>query len=255
MADLTQIGTGTITSGYTFFGNRGDIGLGLAGTDGRPYTLAQMKALALKQQSWEQQLQLLSVSSDIFSAGVTETVESNAADGVTIPNAIGMRISTGGQNSVHTMPVTDPATGRPIPGSGRLLGNERGMNMRFIQAYYNEQKYAIATQTRGVRYNYENAFGMYEKATVVLQNFWKETKGRQKRQCLVEWYPDELLTDNPGVTLTQHLNPNWIMNGVSVVTAKTDPNGTPIWNQDVDLFMDRVGEALITAGQNQYGIA
>lgn len=214
-------GSQTITAeqgnGFVRFGNKGQIGLELNASDSRPYTLAQQKVEGgLKQQSWEQALQILSTTNDVFEVGMADAEINYANMGISIPDAIGMRMSAGGQNSVHTFPVLDPITGLPIAGTTSLQGKEKGQNMRYVQAYYNEVKDGLATEQYGVGYNYENAFGMYENATNQLTKYWAETKGRMKRECLVEWYNRELTVNNPGATLTQHLNPNWFINGNSV---------------------------------------
>lgn len=249
MANLATIGSGDINA--TYAGNTGVFGpkgneVNNFGDATRPYDIATQEATALIQQSWEQDLRILSTTDDVFETSMTDVEGSYATKGLSIPNSIGVRLTAGGQNSVHTYPVLNPLTGKPISGTGSLLGNEKGQSMRFVRAFYNEVKDGVAVQTYGVGYNYDNAFRMYEKVTTQLTKYWAETRGRMKRQALVEWYNEEVLIDNPVIAdgTELHLNPNWFIVGSSVVDGKTDDNGVPLWDEDRAVFADRVGAAI-----------
>lgn len=219
-----DIGANDLTNGNVFYGAQGQEVKSYAADATRPYDVDVYK------ETWEDTLQLLSTSNDIFEQGMSDTIGVYGNEGVSLPDSIGMRISSGGDKTKHTFMVLDPLPGLPGAGNESLLGNEKGQNQRQFNAFYNEVKDGISVLQYGVDYNYKNAFGMFERATGQLAKYWSETKGRMKRECLVEVYNRELSDNNPalsgtydaGTNGTQGLNPNWIINGVDPVAANAD---------------------------------
>jgi hypothetical protein len=245
MADpIVKVGTGEAT------GFPRNLGVDMTKNTPRNYSYEDMKATELLQQKWETELRELSTLDDVLSKGMTLVRNSYSTDGIAIPDSIGMTITSGGQNTVHTFPVLDALGGHPLAGNASLQGKEKGQSMRFVKAYYNEEKDGVKVQTYGVAYNYENAFGMYEKATSQLTKYWAEVDGRQIRECLVQWLNREVVENNPYVTVSQHLNPNWVAPGThGALAGVSDDMGMPIWNEDLPTFTHNVATTLIKSAE------
>jgi hypothetical protein len=266
MATALIPGTGTTHTGHKVFGPNGNLVKDFGTTTATPYGLAtQDVAEGLTQNSWDQKLEILSTENDILDFSIGDT-EGNYYDGkITLPNSIIMTLTAGAANAVHTFPVANPLVGRPLAGTADLLGHEKGQSQRYINCFYNEVKDGVAVTKYGVAYNYDNAFNLYEQATPQLTKYWGETKGRMKRQCLVEQFNEEIFVNNP-VTLPfsdTHYNPNWLPFGdatdaqvwsgfvpggtptPATPTTSVDGDGMPLYTPVKADFMDNIATALI----------
>jgi hypothetical protein len=185
------IGTGVIDKIYP------NMKGGVDTATNRPYNMDQMDVDdGLEQKTfWETTLRMTSVLNDVFESSLTE-VAGVTGKGLSIPNSIGIKLTGQGQSGTYTFPILDPLVGSPRAGTGEnLMGYERGQRMRYTSAYYNEIKDGVIQDTYGVNYNKIEIFGMYQQITSQLNNFWKEVKGRMKREALVatvEEIPDHL---------------------------------------------------------------
>lgn len=254
---IEKIGSEALTSGFKVFSPGGAVQKDFTGAATRPYSPAtQDVAAGLTQQSWDTTLQVLSTGNDIFCSSLADAEMSYANKGLSIPDSVGIRITAGGQNAVHTFPLLNPVGGKTRNGTASLLGHEKAQSQKYVRAYYNEYKDGLAVTEYGVAYNYENAFGMYQSATSQLTKYWEETFGRMKRQAIVEWFNEELLENNPAITTgtLAHLNPNWFIPGNSFVAGKTDDNGVPIYSNVLATFADRIGESVLTGLQSVTGL-
>ncbi|MCP5006617.1 MAG: hypothetical protein GY941_22145 [Planctomycetes bacterium] len=205
---------------------------------------------SLVKEIWAEGIKMtLKTAPDIYALGMADTVAQFSQSGVSFPtDGIGMKLTAGQSNFKQTFAVANPLTGRPLAGNAGLLGNEKTQSMRNFNCYYNEQKDGVVVETRGIDYNYNNAFGLYEQATPQLTKYWKETIGRQKRQCVLEWYNEEIFVNNPAPLPMSdtHWNPNWIINGdTSAAGAAVDDNGMPIWNSTKATFEEALGDAIM----------
>ena len=231
-----------------------------AGVDGntpRPYTLANMDTLALQKETWDDACKVLTTYDDVFESGMSDVHLQYANEAVSLPDSIGMRLTAGGASTQHTFPVLDPILGSVYAGTANdLAGNEVGQRLRYVQAYYNEMKFGVMTETYGVNYNQVDEFGIYKKATMQLKKLFDETKGRARREALTQYFNVELNEAGSGAAgLGQHLNPNWIIaNGDAEIASTTDGNGMPIWSSTLQDFTDNVGTALDTAATGTNGV-
>ena len=251
-----NLGTSTLNNGFTGYSAKGSSVTTTDGADARPYTLAKQQATLLVQESWEQELQMMSTIDDVLEQGMSDT-EDITLGTATMPDAIGMSVTGGGENRRITMPVAYPMTGTPNSGAVSLLGNEKSLQQKGRVVYYNEYNDGLVRSKYGIEYNYQNAYGLFEMYTKALTKYWAETKGRWKRECLVEGYNSGLDSDNPGVasgTLPLYLNPNWITAGDasgatdSGSNPAVDDNGMPLWDGGGVDFEENVAEALIVGG-------
>ena len=239
MATIPFIGTGTLAANSAFPNAPfipADMAGGVNGATARPYTMNDMNVDDGLEQKifWETTLRMTSVLNDVFESSLTE-VAGVTGKGMTIPNSIGIKLTGQGQSGTYTFPILDPLVGTPRAGTGEnLMGFERGQRMRYTSAYYNEVKDGVIQNTYGVEYNKIEIFGMYQQITSQLNNYWKEVKGRMKREALVEWTNTEN-TKAGGAIAGKHLNPNWIVAGTPT---------KPTWSATLATFTENVADAL-----------
>jgi len=237
LQNTPYIGTGVIDKTYT------DMKSGVDTSTYRPYTMDQMDVDdGLEQRIfWETTLRMTAVLNDVFEKSLTE-VAGVTGKGLSIPNSVGIKLTGQGQSGVYTFPILDPLVGSPRAGTAEnLMGYERGQRMRYTSAYYNEIKDGVIQETYGVNYNKIEIFGMYQQITSQLNNFWREVKGRMKRECLVEWTNVEN-TKAGSAAPGKHLNPNWIVAGTAT---------KPTWSPTLATFKESVCDALVAgAGAN-----
>jgi len=252
LGQTTPLGTG-----FQTYDSKGNTVSTTANSDTRPYSLDKQKATLLIQDKFEQQLQMMSTTGDILDTGMADTEDINLGEAATLPDEIGMSVSVGGENRRVTMPVAYPMTGNVNSGTTSLLGNEKALQQKGRVAYYNEFNDGLVRQKYGVAYNYENAYGLFEKYTAALTKYWAETKCRWKRQCIIEGYNEGLFDNQPaglfesGFSGDIELNPNWIINGdTSDAGAAVDDDGMPIWDNTPATFLENVVDALIAGGDD-----
>ncbi len=216
--NITQVGTGTLSQDQNFNTFDGRSVRTIDKATARPNDNIDP---AMLKDSKEEMLRVLSTQDDIYESAMTE-VEVSKGNGITLSDSIYYRISVGSDKATHTFGLVDPMTGDVISGPGSLLGFEKGQSTRHTQCIYNEVKDGVAILTHGMKYEYENAYNLFDKALPQLIKYWSEVEGRRKREALIRGYDKETVTDNMDfITQTQYLNPNWMINGDSEVTPDT----------------------------------
>jgi len=175
-------------------------------------------ATALRKDTIADAAKVLNTLNDVFEKGMSDVHQSYANEGITLPDSMSMKLTSGGANVSATFPVIDALLGGVLAGTANdLTGNELGQRIRYFQAYYNEMKAGVVVEQYGVEFNKMDPFGVYAKATNQLAKLYSETKGRARRECLTQWYNKELMeqvqvylesvssTTLTGLLLTHHL--------------------------------------------------
>ena len=183
----------------------------------RDYNLGEMDvADGLHKFSWDDSLRTLATLNDVLDMSMSETVDLYANKGLSIPDAIGIKVQAGGASITHTWPVIDPYVGGTRAGINEdVQGFEKGHRLRYINAYFNEVGMGVVTAEYGIEANRVNAYGVYDSVNQRVAKFWAEIKGRMKREALTQIYNRELV--KPGSTgsysagVTQGYNPNWFI--------------------------------------------
>jgi len=220
----------------------------------RPYSLTESDATALLRDSISTDLKLIPVPRDIFEQSMTDVSASSYKVGVELPNSIGARLTAGGANITDTIPLLNPMVGGLVAGNLDLEGLEDGQTFRYVKVYYQEQQLGVATLTFGVKFNTLDIYGTFGMSLPQLKTKYREIKGRQKRECLINWFPTEMTLnreDGTG-TLTQFPNPNWFIGNAYAATGQAyfdDAKGLPEWSGDVNAFAWNIYQTLnIAAG-------
>jgi hypothetical protein len=248
--DYPTLGQSTIQEVYS------NMAAGVDTDTKRPYSLANMDSLALQKQTWDDACKVLSTYEDVFETGMSDVHVTYPNEAISLPESIGMRLVAGGASTQHTFPVLDPILGSLYAGTSTdLAGKEVGQRLRYVQAYYNEMKFGVMTETYGVNYNQVDEFGVYQKATMQLKKLFDESKGRAKRECLTQYFNRELNEDGSGVAgIGQHFNPNWFIANATEVSGKTDGNGVPTWSSTKQTFANNIAETLDQAATGTGGV-
>ncbi len=251
MSNYPKLGTGTVSKIYP------NMDAAVTTSTPRPYDLPQMDATALQKEAWADGVKVLNTLDDIFEVGMSDVKVTYANEGVSLPGSIGMKLQSGGANITHTFPVLNPLLGSVISGTDNdLVSHEMGQDLSYFTAYYAEEKAGVMTEQYGIKFNQVNEFAIYQKATNQLSKLFAETSGRQKRECLTQYYNIELNSAGSGVASKgQHYNPNWmIANSTDVVAGKVDGNGMPIWSSNKETFGNNIGTALDAAATGTNGV-
>lgn len=211
MANITQPGSGTIGTPVLA---GGITNANITTTTGRPYSLANMDVdSGLLLDIINRKLQVESTLDDVF-VDLGPEVSFNGGK-VSIPDSIVMKVSSEKGPRTQVMPIENPLAG---PGLGgvveRMQGNERFVTVQYMKIYYNEFFQGVAGEKWGVHYNDLQVFNYYANEQPRLSKWFKEDRGKQYREALLERYAWPLtkagvVNDTTG--LTQSYNPNWFL--------------------------------------------
>jgi hypothetical protein len=253
VTNVPEVGTDSVAQIYP------GMDAGVTTATKRVYSQEEMDVdVGLRKDAIADAAKILNTLNDVFEKGMTDVHMHYANEGVTLPDSMSMKLTSGGANVSSTFPVLDPLLGGVLAGTANdLTGHELGQRLRYFQAYYNEMKAGVVVEQYGVEFNKIDPFGVYKKATSQLAKLYSETKGRARRECLTQWYNKELMEPGSGVAgIGQFYNPNWIIAGSPAGNGTTvDGSGMPIYSSTKATFEVNIATAIKAAATGTNGNA
>lgn len=239
MSTINKIGTQTITDGYPSVGSIGS-------STARPYSLADMDVdSALLLYAIEKKMQMESVLDDCLVDLGQDVVFTGKK--VQLPSAAIMRLKTPEKGArTITVPFLKRPSGSPRAGDAEpQQGYERGQNVKFMDAHYNEYSYALAGEEWGINFNDVDKFGLYREIQPQISDYFKELTGQYYREAMLQVisYP---LTKSP-VSLSYHFNNNWFI-------ANTAAGSQPAYSSTLSTFRTNITNAFDAADTGTNGV-
>jgi len=211
MANITKPGTGTLSTPVL---SGGITNASIDATASRPYSFhTQDTDQGLLLDIINRKLQIESTLDDVF-VDLGAEVSYNGGK-VSIPDSVVMNVSSEKGPRTQVMPIENPLAGPGLGGvSERMQGNERFATVQYMKIYYNEFFQGVAGEKWGVHHNDMQVINYYTNEQPRLSKWFKEDRGKQYREALLERYAWPLTKDgvvNDTTGLTQSYNPNWFL--------------------------------------------
>lgn len=194
--------------------------------------------------AWANDIYLESLQVEpLFNSNALTEVIKVGNDNVMLPSKVFMNVTPAGENGKAARDIVLSFT-KSLSGTGRfgnserLLGNEEQIALKFAKFFANDWAHAVSTETFGIDYREVSPYKIYEKARPLLAQWFGELNGLFARQAFNETR-SENLTKSP-ISLTQPLNPNWYVPGVSTASQ-------PTYDSTAATFENNVGDVLATA--------
>jgi N4-gp56 family major capsid protein len=222
MATIVKPGSGTLSTPVLAGGiTNGSI----TTTTDRPYSLATMDVdSGLLLDIINRKLQIESTLDDVF-VDLGAEVSFNGGK-VAIPDACVMKVSSEKGPRTQVMPIANPLAGAGVGGTAESMqGNERATTLQYMKIYYNEFSQGVIGEKWGVNYNDKQVFNYYQNEQPALSKWFKEDRGKQYREALLERYAWPLT--KTGTALTQSYNPNWFIANTDFADNDAIYNATP----------------------------
>ena len=160
-----------------------------------------------------------------------------------IPNSIYMDVADvaiAGANSA-TITMKLPLTGMPVVGNTRMTGTEEAPITKSGVIYRNNYSHAVRTETYGVRYVDQEAYGLYKEHVDDLGDWASQYEGLEVRMALCEVSAHNLQFGDTSGTCQPLMNSHVHVAGLS-------NRNQPDYDATLSTFTNNVVDAMLTAG-------